>query len=172
MQSTNRKPDAKNDISLRPLTQADIAELAELAGYIWRVTYPDTLTSEEIEGAIARGYSAEKLSQALEPPSALYGAYKDGAMVGFTHVEMKPDASMFIHKLYVHPDVQGGGIGRKLLNEVFVKHQPPVARLNTNRRNVKAINFYFSQGFIIEKLDPHDSGVGFFADDFLLVRRL
>jgi ribosomal protein S18 acetylase RimI-like enzyme len=45
-------------------------------------------------------------------------------------------------------------------------------RLNTNRKNVRAINFYFRQGFVIEKLDPHDSGIGFFADDFLLVRKL
>ena len=57
-----------------------------------------------------------------------------------------------------------------MLQHVLALHKPEVTRLNTNRQNINAINFYFKQGFTIEKLDPHQHSAGFFADDFLMKR--
>ena len=156
----------------RTLTPADIPELAALAAVIWRVTYPDTLTQAQIEQAIALGYSHEALTQAMQGDKTIYGAFVSDVLTGFIAIEARSNnADLFIHKLYVHPGAQGSGLGGMLIEHVQNLHSPRVMRLNTNRKNVRAINFYFRQGFVIEKLDPHDSGVGFFADDFLFVRK-
>jgi ribosomal protein S18 acetylase RimI-like enzyme len=41
-------------------------------------------------------------------------------------------------------------------------------RLQVNRQNVVAINFYFKAGFVIEKSADFDIGDGYFMNDFIM----
>ncbi len=44
-------------------------------------------------------------------------------------------------------------------------------RLQVNRQNMKAINFYFKMGFVIEQVADFDIGDGYFMNDFVMVYR-
>jgi ribosomal protein S18 acetylase RimI-like enzyme len=76
------------------------------------------------------------------------------------------DEDYFIHKLYVNTEIHSKGIGRALYNYVFENIKPKTIRLTVNRKNFKAINFYFKLGFIIEKLIDIDIEHGFVMNDF------
>jgi ribosomal protein S18 acetylase RimI-like enzyme len=43
-------------------------------------------------------------------------------------------------------------------------------RLQVNRQNYKAINFYFRNGFIIESIADFDIGDGYFMNDFIMLK--
>jgi ribosomal protein S18 acetylase RimI-like enzyme len=44
-------------------------------------------------------------------------------------------------------------------------------RLQVNRKNVKAINFYFKNGFVIEDAKDFDIGSGYFMKDFVMIKK-
>jgi diamine N-acetyltransferase len=44
-------------------------------------------------------------------------------------------------------------------------------RLTVNRKNFKAINFYFKNGFIIESVKDFDIGNGYLMEDFVMLRK-
>jgi RimJ/RimL family protein N-acetyltransferase len=41
-------------------------------------------------------------------------------------------------------------------------------RLQVNRQNYQAINFYFKIGFVIDKVADFDIGDGYFMNDFIM----
>jgi hypothetical protein len=43
--------------------------------------------------------------------------------------------------------------------------------LQVNRRNIKAVNFYFKKGFIIDRAEDFDCGGGYTMDDFFMIRK-
>jgi ribosomal protein S18 acetylase RimI-like enzyme len=43
-------------------------------------------------------------------------------------------------------------------------------KLTVNRKNVQAINFYFSQGFRIDHAEDFDIGSGYVMNDFVMVK--
>jgi ribosomal protein S18 acetylase RimI-like enzyme len=45
-------------------------------------------------------------------------------------------------------------------------------RLQVNRQNYTAINFYFKLGFTIERVADFDIGHGFFMNDFVMLKQL
>jgi ribosomal protein S18 acetylase RimI-like enzyme len=65
------------------------------------------------------------------------------------------------------------GIGAGALHEV-VKYYPKAQRmrLQVNRQNYTAINFYFKLGFTIERVADFDIGHGFFMNDFVMLKQL
>jgi ribosomal protein S18 acetylase RimI-like enzyme len=75
----------------------------------------------------------------------------------------------FLNKLYVMPDLQRSGVGRALLDFAINEFDIKTLRLQVNRQNYKAINFYFKYGFIIEKVADFDIGDGYQMNDFIMV---
>jgi len=81
-------------------------------------------------------------------------AEDDGYLAGFISIWM-PDN--FIHHLFVYPDFMGKGIGKALLNSCIAMLDGP-ASLKCLTRNGKALNFYKTQGWIIEEESSDDAG--------------
>ena len=50
-----------------------------------------------------------------------------------------------------------------------VIEQESAVRLTVNRKNFKAINFYFKQGFIIEEVKDFDIGNNYEMNDFIML---
>ena len=69
---------------------------------------------------------------------------EDGHPCGFISVMQ----TQFVGALFVAPAFIGKGIGRALLN--FVQQRYPYLSLEVYQKNVRAVNFYHSQGFRIE----------------------
>jgi ribosomal protein S18 acetylase RimI-like enzyme len=49
---------------------------------------------------------------------------------------------------------------------------PKTIRLTVNRQNYKSINFYFKNGFKIERVEDFDIGSGFWMNDFIMIKQV
>ena len=75
-----------------------------------------------------------------------------------------------IHKLYVLPDIQGLGVGRKFLvlaEKIAREKGLNEITLNVNRFN-KAVGFYQRMGFKIEKEEDIEIGNGYLMEDYVM----
>src|SRR5262249_20056311 len=98
-------------------------------------------------------------------------AFADNEPVAIAHVEEK-DNYYYLHKFYVDVSKHRSGIGSGFFSFILQQIAPakPV-RLQVNRLNYKAINFYFKKGFIIERVGDFDIGGGYFMNDFVMLRQ-
>ena len=80
----------------------------------------------------------------------LFVADLDGEIVGM--LALKP-AEHQLDQLFLHPDHQGRGLGRQLLD--FAKARSPGGLwLRTAEKNTRAIAFYERAGFVFERREP------------------
>jgi ribosomal protein S18 acetylase RimI-like enzyme len=89
--------------------------------------------------------------------------------LGFASIKKVEGDSWFVNKLYVETTEQRRGMGRFLLEELIETQGIKTMRLQVNRQNYKAINFYFKMGFVIEWVADFDIGDGYFMNDFVMV---
>ena len=152
----------------------DVNAVSEMAARIWRTHYvPDMVTAEQIEFMLPRVASPEVFSaQLADKNRKLWIVQKEGKPAGYMAVLNQPDGVCFIDKLYVDTTLQRSGLGFALLSYCINTLKPKQLMLRVNRKNIKAINFYFKHGFMIEKLDALDIGDGFVMDDFIMTRIL
>nr|WP_255424468.1 GNAT family N-acetyltransferase [Apibacter sp. HY039] len=76
--------------------------------------------------------------------------------------------------MYVLPDTQGKGIGKKLIQEVekrAIKEKNKLLILNVNRFN-KAVSFYKNMGFSISGSENIDIGKGFLMEDYIMEKEV
>jgi ribosomal protein S18 acetylase RimI-like enzyme len=77
----------------------------------------------------------------------------------------------FLHKFYIDQQVSNSGIGTKVLNLLIELIKPKSLTLTVNRQNYKSINFYFKNGFKIDRVEDFDIGNGYHMNDFVMVKR-
>lgn len=177
MQSTlasNTKA-AASDISFKRMTKEDVPEVIALARAIWRAHYPGIISHDQIEYMLEKNYGEQTLNQQLEDKQyTLLAENGSNNIVGYISIKEENDPGCyFISRLYVDPAQHGGGIGARLLERAIHDHAPVnMLSLNVNRQNIKAVNFYFRQGFTIAYCMDTDFGGGYFMNDFRMVRRL
>jgi len=82
---------------------------------------------------------------AVTKEETLLVAMSQNVPVGFI-AWWPPDS--FIHSLYVNPDFTGKGIGKMLLKAALEK-MAAAASLKCLKKNHRALNFYYSQGWIV-----------------------
>ena len=156
---------------IRTADQDDIATIGYLAHEVWPVTYKDILAPEQLSYMLQLFYSPQALEQQiLKLKHRFIIAEIDLEEVGFASFSKVSPAIWKLHKLYVLPGLQGKGIGRALVDMVEEEvrtHNGAHLILNVNKNN-KALHFYESLGFAIEKDELIDIGNGFVMDDFVL----
>jgi len=159
---------------IREMTVEDIPEVREMAERIWRAHYvPDVVTAGQIEYMLPRIYSEEAVLRNLHEKQQRFWLFFDnGKLAGYTAAEPRGKNVWFIDKLYVDMHMQRKGLGGILLAHLTRELRPAVLQLRANRKNFKAINFYFKHGFFIEGLDVLDIGGGYVMDDFLMKKVL
>jgi len=67
----------------------------------------------------------------------------------------------FVSSLYVLPEYQGFGLGKKLLNEVYriaAEKQFSKVWLGVMKQNVKALEWYQNLGFVFDEEEPFQMG--------------
>jgi GNAT superfamily N-acetyltransferase len=159
------------DITFKTATEHDIPVISQLADKIWRAHYPSIITVAQIEYMLPMMYSVDALQKQMAEGHEFTLAYIDDTPVAYASVSDKGAGSFFLHKFYVDTNIHGQGLGGKLFNYLVEKYKPIEFKLTVNRRNIKAINFYFKNDFVIQEAKDFDIGSGYSMDDFIMVRK-
>ncbi|MDR3527103.1 MAG: GNAT family N-acetyltransferase [Rhizomicrobium sp.] len=134
-------------ITIRSLSEADFPLVVALAYQIWPVAYGGNLTPEQLENLLSRIYCVENLQKEVLEGHCFWAAFDGDEALGFASGYRK-DATIWIKKLYVLPEVQGRGVGRALMQTVIDAFTPArEVRLFVNGQNRAAQVFYERCGF-------------------------
>ena len=153
-------------------TKEDAATISKLGYKIWHEHYISIISLQQIEFMLAGRYSIKAITHGMERGEQYFLALDSkNQPVALADIELKGD-SYFLHKFYVDVSQHRGGIGTQFFNYIQsqIIPQKPI-RLQVNRLNLKAINFYFKMGFIIESAGDFDIGGGYFMNDFIMLRK-
>jgi diamine N-acetyltransferase len=154
-------------------TAADIPLIQLLVEQIWRPTYQPILTPQQIDYMVAMMYNKETLRKQFEDGDHFLLLYDDASAIGYASYGISENVYK-LHKIYVHPDYQGKGVGRLFINDVIgrVKAAGGTSlELDVNRYN-KAKLFYEKQGFTVYEEKDTDIGNGYFMNDYKMRKLL
>ncbi|MGL4292697.1 MAG: GNAT family N-acetyltransferase [Bacteroidales bacterium] len=160
-------------INFRIATASDIPLIRTLASETWRATYGDILSEEQLEWMFEWMYSEESLKRQMQvEKQQFFLASLNEEPCGYISIERKQEALFHFHKIYVHPDFQGIGIGRALIEKgiAHIRSQGVLSariELNVNRQN-QAVGFYQQMGFSIVSQGDFAIGNGYFMNDYIM----
>lgn len=159
-------------VTIREAALNDIPAIAELAEKTWWPTYSPILASEQIRYMLDNIYSESSLRHAIESDSQKFLLLNEnGVPHGFASFGIRPDAPDVhkLHKIYVLPEDQGKGYGKKLIEEVvrLIKEKGKhILDLNVNRYN-PAKAFYEKMGFKV--IQEEDIPIGpYWMNDYVM----
>jgi len=109
-----------SDVSIRPATPDDAAEIQRVARASWHAAHDDIVGSEAVDDAIDEWYDPERLADAAARDEGTFPvALADGDVVGFAQgVPGDGDDPAWLARIYVDPDCWGDGVGTELLARV------------------------------------------------------
>ena len=154
---------------MRLLERDELSVVKSLAYDIWPRVYDYMISSEQISYMLSLMYNLDKLQQQWGEGVKFVLLEVEGMPQGFLSFEEK-DECVFLQKLYLRPEMQGQGFGKKMLQvaiDFAVDSKKPSIELTVNRNN-KFLEFYMSQGFQIKEEKDFDIGGGYFMNDYIL----
>jgi GNAT superfamily N-acetyltransferase len=163
-------------MEIRQLEKDELNLVQELAYRIWPSTYSEILSQEQMAFMLNWMYSIETLEKSYVSDHCFFAIFDENQAVGFLDVELNcPETSgIKLPKIYVLPEKQGLGLGKKLLNfaiDFGNKQGLHQVILQVNRYN-KAVDFYLHAGFEIIDEQDFDIGNGYFMNDFVMQKSL
>lgn len=151
-----------------------IKSIRNLAFEIWNEHYPTIIGQEQVDFMLNSMYSEASLKEQLNQVQ-FYIIQENNTSIGFISAEVKEFEQGFIPKCYILKDYRGSGAANLLMQKAFdflISNNCKTVRLQVNRQNVMAINFYFKIGFKIEKSADFPIGNGFEMNDFIMIKNL
>jgi ribosomal protein S18 acetylase RimI-like enzyme len=146
--------------------------IIDLIKKIWPVAYGEILSKAQLDYMIQKFYNETALHELMQKGHVFYMAQDDkDNYVGFVSYEIncKPNKAK-IHKIYVLPETQGAGLGRRffeLVKEKAIENNQIAIFLNVNKYN-NAIHFYNKLGFYKVIDEVIDIGNGYVMDDYVM----
>jgi diamine N-acetyltransferase len=148
--------------------------IKEITAKTWPVAYGDILSPAQIQYMLNLFYSEASLQEQMqEKQHQFIVVFDNDAAAGFASYSPKSTEEPTIyrlHKIYIHPNHQGKGAGKVLLNYIIndiTSNNAAAMELNVNRHN-KALHFYQKLGFEIIKEEDIDIGNGYFMNDYVM----
>ncbi len=164
------------NLQIKDANVADIPLIQELTEQIWRPTYTSILSAEQIVYMLDMMYSTASLTRQMnEQQQHFIVLYDETRPIGFAaYGATDTDGIHKLHKIYLHSDYQGKGVGKFFIEAVMDRVKAAGAHtleLDVNRYN-KARLFYERQGFtIINEKDTH-IGNGYEMNDYVMQKPL
>lgn len=165
------------EFTIRRATIEDIPLIQKMANVVFRKTYADILSPEQMEYMMDWMYSTSSLQGEINGEgNDFYIAYS--AAVPVAYISFGQDGStddvvklFHLHKLYVLPEYQHSGLGSRLfefVKELLSEHYSERCRieLNVNRSN-PAVGFYEHIGLVRTRQGDFPIGKGFYMNDFI-----
>lgn len=159
--------------TLRQATKDDIMLIHELAQQAFPATYRDLLSPDQMEYMLDWMYSPASLLRQMEEGHVYFIASLEGERCGYLSVQPEGPGVFHLQKIYVLPGFQGQHIGSYLFRQAihYIKsiHPAPCQmRLNVNRYNTRAVEFYNRMGMKeVERGDFH-IGRGYYMTDYIM----
>lgn len=152
--------------------EKDIETIANLAKVIWNDHYVPFIGQEQVDYMLAKIYNHQSLAEQLNVKNHVFYLIKnDEEALGFLSISSQNTTDYFLHKFYIDQQKSNTGIGTKVLNLLINIINPKALTLTVNRQNYKSINFYFKNGFRIDRVEDFDIGDGYQMNDFVMVRK-
>lgn len=164
-------------ITISEATQNDIKQIQKIVAITWPITYGEILSKEQLDYMLDLFYSYEALlEQYTKREQLFYMVYEEGANIGFVGIEhhYKENPITKIHKIYLLPETQGKGIGKKVIEQVeklAVENNSGAISLNVNRFNA-ALGFYKKIGFEVIGEADIEIGNGYLMEDFVMEKKI
>ena len=150
------------EINIRNWTKEDFPIVKEILLTTWKDTY-SFIPDEDIKIHFESFYSKNSLIGMINDPFTKgMLAEVNSVSVGWMKLfEDHINKKLYVSSLYILPEYQGFGIGKKLLNEAYLiakeKHFPKVW-LGVMKQNIKSLEWYQKLGFIFGKEEPFKMG--------------
>ena len=159
---------------IRKATLEDIPLINELAWIVFPHTYKELLSPGQIEFMMDWMYSPANLKkQMTEDGHTYFIAYEENEPAGYLSIQPEGEHTYHLQKIYVLPSFQGKKLGKQLFNQAIkaikeLHPEPCQMRLNVNRYNTKAVDFYFRMGMkkVFER--DFDIGHGYLMTDYIM----
>jgi ribosomal protein S18 acetylase RimI-like enzyme len=163
-------------IEIIPATSEDLATIKNLAYKIWPATYGTILSEKQLAYMLDLFYDESALQQNVIDNHQLILIKENDIFIGFADYEInyKDETVTRIHKIYLLPETQGKGFGKKLIQHIenkALEAKNVKLSLNVNRFN-KAKDFYESQGFKIVFEEDIELDFGYLMEDFRMEKTL
>ena len=155
----------------------DIKTIQEITNITWPITYGEILSKEQLDYMLGLFYSEDALAKQIENKEQLFYLISDSeSIIGFIGIEhnYKNEALTKIHKIYLLPETQGKGIGKKVFDEIqnmALENNSKGLLLNVNRYNT-ALGFYKKIGFEVAEEVNIEIGNGYLMEDYVMEKRL
>lgn len=157
------------EVNIRKCAFADLDDLLEIAVLTFDDTFRRWNTPANFEAYMCQAFTREKFSTELaHPHSAFYFIYAGGHLAGYMKLnvldaqnDLQGPDSLEIERIYVKKELQGSGLGKRLLDfalEVARQSGKRFAWLGVWEKNEKAIGFYQARGF--RRSGTHDFMLG------------
>ncbi len=143
--------------TVRIASPADLTAVRDVASITWHATYADILSRPTIDAFLRRAYSDYRILAAVND-GGLWVLEEDGRVVAYQRLSMRGDVG-YVGAIYVLPEAQGQGHGRRLFDTArpwFAARGAREIRLTVAERNDTARGFYRHLGFTeMETVDSH-----------------
>lgn len=155
-----------------------LPEIQKIAYHTWPKTFAGILSSEQIDYMLKWMYDLKSLETQLKEKNHIFLlAEKNGKYLGFASYETNHEGTdkTKIHKIYILPEAQGKGVGKKLIQfmeKAALENGNKILFLNVNKFNQGAIDFYCRIGFYEAFKEVIDIGNGFIMDDVVMELKL
>ncbi|MDM8174612.1 MULTISPECIES: GNAT family N-acetyltransferase [Olivibacter] len=155
----------------------DIHIIQEIAHKTWPITFGSILSFEQISYMLEMMYSTTSLlRQMTELNHHFLLAAEENECLGFISYESayKNALQTKIHKIYILPEAQGKGVGKKLMRaveEIALNKGDKRLLLNVNKHN-EAEKFYARLGFELIGTEDIDIGSGYLMEDKIMSKKL
>ena len=153
----------------------DIPAIRSMAETVFRQTYAEILSPEQMEYMMDMMYSERSLKDQMDSGVTFFLADGDKGYASYRYCGRDDDGHELFHleKLYVMPSEQKTGLGRRLFDTVVedirkVSKGHSRIELNVNRFN-PAVSFYEHIGMHKDRQGDFPIGNGFYMNDYIMV---
>ena len=159
---------------IKKATIEDIPLINELAWIVFPHTYKELLSPGQIDFMMDWMYSPVNLQkQMTEDGHTYFIAYHGDEPAGYLSIQPEGEHTYHLQKIYVLPSFQGKKLGKLLFNQAIqaikeLHPEPCQMRLNVNRYNTKAVDFYIRMGMKKVLEGDFDIGHGYLMTDYIM----